>query len=164
MKRGTPPALLAGDDDRMRARRVFDDIRGEPFGIVGTEDRCVGIGERKVDERLVPGCLDRLGRGASRPDRLADEPDVSAKVLVEEGADARDDPGRVATELGHVRELDRAPRAELLADEVEPGSRHGHQHRLVRAEAGGDELSDALDVLGQVAVEERLMDEPAVLV
>ena len=83
-------------DDRVAAKRLLDHRAGELRDVVGTEEPPRRrVGERDVQERLVPLALDELVGGALRPDRLADSPHrpVVAQMLLDELLPGRDDPG-----------------------------------------------------------------------
>ena len=108
----------------------------------------------------MPRGFDDLGRAASRPDRLADEPAATGSATLDPLTDCRNDPAGIATELAHVEEVDglhptiehRAHRFDLLA-------RDSDEHRLLRRDTSLDESTSPRRELLRVAVEQCEMFE-----
>ena len=81
------PAVGAARRGARRRRRSWDGCECAPAITLGVERARVvraqqrerrRLGEREVEQRLVPLALDELGLAAARPDRLADAPDRAA--------------------------------------------------------------------------------------
>ena len=133
----------------------------EAGGVVGTQDPTRRIAERDVEQHFVPLALGELFGTALRSDRFTDAAARYARMVGEEAVPHPDDPTRVATDCGHVREVHRVGRS------PEPGAQpldlrrgdHDH-HRLVLGDAVGDERRTLLDELLVTGVEQCLVTEP----
>jgi len=103
----------------------------------------------------MPGRLAALRRRAPGPDRLADKTHPPAQVLVGERAHLRNDPRRVAAELGHVREGQLAGHGiQAGADQVALLAGQRDQRGLALRQARLDEGADRAGVVGLAAVEQ----------
>jgi hypothetical protein len=108
-----PAVLIAGhalavpDDDRMAAEGLGDHPVVERRRVVGAEEPPRRrVGERQVEQPLVPLAFDELVAASSGPDRLSDPTDgpVGTQVVCNEPLPGRDDPGGVCADVGHVGE------------------------------------------------------------
>jgi hypothetical protein len=152
------------DDPGMVAKRVVEDGAVERRGVVRAQqpERRAAV-EGAIEERLVVGALGQLVGVPSHPDRLADPVDaLGVRVLADEVTPDRDQPGRIATDLPHVRELDRRRCfAETVAQEVDLGLGDGDHHRVARLDRVVDERAGGAQELVLAVVEERLVAETA---
>ena len=145
----------------MTPERFGNDRWREAGGVVGTQDPTRRVAERDVEQHLVPLALGELLGTALRSDRFTDAAARYARMVGEEALPHPDDPTRVATDCGHVREAHRVGRSS------EPGAQpvdlrrgdHDH-HRLVLGDAVGDERRTLVDELLVTGVEQCLVAEP----
>ena len=145
----------------MGAERVLDDLLRQPPGVVGADDARVVGAVRDVGRRLVAH-VGAHGRGRALRERLLGEdprpPRAGARVALEV-VDHRLEHGPVAgVEHVGVGEVDRLRvRAELLPQPGELGGRRGGEHLLLAAQALAHEGGGAVDEVGGVLVQQRLV-------